>query len=589
MSFSRQVLATIVGLIIFSFLSFLFIMIMLGIAGSIVGSRGEGKELNISKNSILKLDFSYNITQQDGYLGYSYNSPFSVPEDKAGLHTILNAIEQAINDDHIKGMYLKLSIMPNGMASTELIRKKLLEFKESGKPIIAYGNTFDQKSYYLASACSKVYLNPAGAIMMPGFGAQITFYKRFLDKLDATVQVFKVGDFKSAVEPYIRENMSESNKEQLNFVLSDIKDRYIKNVSASRDISEDKVNQSLNKLVGAFPDSCLSYRLLDGLKYADEIEKELKEIVGVKDDDDLHLISFNNYALAIDKETTKADKIAVLYAEGDIIDGKSMSGSIGGDDLSKQIKELRENESIDAIVLRVNSPGGSALASELIWREVLLTKEVKPVVVSMANVAASGGYYISCAANKIYAEPSTITGSIGVFGLVPNVEKLMNNRLGITFDEVNLNDHATMNGVVKAFDTYEAKVIQESVENVYATFIERVANGRAMPENDVLPIAGGRIWTGNQALDLGLVDEIGSFKEAINAAAELAGVDEYRINEYPKRKTPIESMMEQFGEAAYSSYLSKRVGVLKDYVYELENVEKYSNGIQARMVYDFEF
>ena len=454
MNFFKQVLATIVGLTIFQIISFIMIMIFLGVLLSSVGG-GEKEVVEIKNNSVLTLDLSYTIKDKNGFTEFSALDLENLPQEKAGLYSLVKAIEFAKTDDKIKGIYLPLSIMPNDYATIDLLRKTLKDFKTSGKFIIAYGEMFDQKSYYLATVADKIYANPEGYIELRGIGTRLTFYKKLLEeKLDAEVQVFKVGDFKSAVEPYILDKMSEDNRTQLEYLLGGIKEDFINNIAEDRGIDAVEFNEILNSLKGLDPDSCVKYGLLDGTRYYDEILVDLKERTGIEESEDVNTVDLNIYAITNAVSGKSKNKIAVVYAEGSIVDGKGDANSIGGATFSKQIRALRKDEEVNAIVIRINSPGGSALASEVMWREIELAKKVKPVVVSMGGVAASGGYYIACNSDRIFAEENTITGSIGVFGLVPNLESFLNNKVGVTFDDVLLNDHATSNGVTNKLDEF---------------------------------------------------------------------------------------------------------------------------------------
>jgi protease-4 len=588
MSFFKQVLATIVGLTIFQIIAFIMFFVFIGILVSSVESAGDefSGKVNINDESVLILDLARDLSERDGFTQINLTSIEGFPKAQAGLQSILEAIDFAKTDDRIKGIYLKLSIMPNGYATIDVIRKHLAAFKDSGKFIIAYGEMFDQKSYYLSTVADKIYANPEGYIELRGIGARLTFYKRLIEeKLEAEVQVFKVGDFKSAVEPYILEKMSDDNRTQLEYLLGGIKEDFLNNVAKDRNVSPEFFNQILNNLSGLDPDSCVAHNLIDGTRYFDEVLAELKEKTGTKLEDDLYVVNINEYAMATATIASSTNKIAVVYLDGTIVDGLGDDASIGGEKFSKEIRNLRNDEDILAIVLRINSPGGSALASDVMWREIELAKSVKPVVVSMGDLAASGGYYIACNADKIYAEENTITGSIGVFGLVPNLENFLANKVGVTFDDVTLNDHANSNGITNKLTEFEAKVIQTNVDKVYATFTSRVAEGRAMNLEDVLAVASGRVWTGEQALNRGLVDEIGSLNDAIAHAAELAELSDYRIKEYPSVKSPFEKFFKDFGMESKQSMLKEELGMFYPFYQDIQDLQKMQGKVQARIPY----
>ena len=586
MNFFKQVLATIVGLTIFQVISFLMLIIFIGvIAGSLGDDGGSSRGAKtIADNSLLVLKLDYDIQERDGYSPFDLNNLENISQEKAGLQSMLEAIEHAQSNDKIKGIYMDLSFTPNAYASLDVLRQALNEFKTSGKFIIAYGEMIDQKSYYLASVAGRLYANPEGYIELRGIGARLTFYKKLLEeKLDAEVQVFKVGDYKSAVEPFIQEGMSEANREQMTYLLQGIKEDFVNNIANERNIAPEDFDSILDSLLALDPKDAAKLNIIDGTRYFDEVLVELKENLGISPNDDIESISLNDYAIATASVNKSSHQIAVVYAEGSIVDGKGDEGSIGGEKFAKQIRAIRTDENIEAIVLRVNSPGGSALASEVIWRELELAKAVKPVVVSMGELAASGGYYISCNAAKIFAEENTITGSIGVFGLVPNLEKLLNNKLGITFDDVVLNDHATSNGITEKFTDYEATVIQKNVNKIYETFTSRVAEGRGLPLEDVLAVASGRVWTGEQALERGLVDEIGSLDDAIAYAAELAELEDYRLKEYPEVQSPFEQIFEEMGISAKQQVVHENFGPLAPFVQDIQELYNMNGKVQARM------
>jgi len=591
MSFFKQVLATIVGLTIFQIIAFIMFFIFIGILVSTVKTAGSefAGDVKIKEQSVLVIDLSRDLSERDGFSDFSFTSIEGFPKEKAGLQSILEAIDFAKTDGRIMGIYLKLSTMPNGYATIDVLRKHLSGFKDSGKFIIAYGEMFDQKSYYLSTVADKIYANPEGYIELRGIGARLTFYKKLIEeKLEAEVQVFKVGDFKSAVEPFILDKMSDENRTQLEYLLAGIKEDFLANVAKDRKITPELFDEILNNLSGLDPDSCVAHHLIDGTRYFDEVLAELKEKAGVDAKEDLNIVNIDEYAMATAKVASSSNKIAVLYADGEIVDGMGDETSIGGENFSKEIRQLRNDEDIDAIVLRINSPGGSALASEVMWREIELAKQVKPVVVSMGDVAASGGYYIACNADKIYAEENTITGSIGVFGLVPNLEKFLKNKIGITFDDIKLNEHATSNGITNKLSEFEAKVIQTNVDKIYATFTSRVAEGRGLTIEDVLAFASGRVWTGQQALDRGLVDEIGSLDDAISHAAELAQLGDFRIKEYPAVKSPFQMFFEDFGMESKQSLLKQELGLLYPFYQEVQNFQKMQGKVQARMPFVLE-
>ncbi len=586
MNFFKQVLATIVGLTIFQVISLIMVFVFIG---ALVASLDEidtagSATTTIDSNSLLVVKLNYDIQERDGFAAFDWSNMESFAKEKAGLQSLLEAIAFAKTDDRIRGIFMDLSIMPNGYATIDALRLALKDFKSSGKFILAYGETIDQKSYYLASVADKFYANPEGYLQLSGIGSQLTFFRGLLeDKLDAEVQVFKVGNYKSAVEPFIQDSMSTANREQTAFLLEGVKEDFLNHIAEERGMSPEAFNQILNDLSALEPKSAVELGLLDDVKYFDEVLDELKDLMEIDQSEDIESLTINDYAMATAETAKSANKIAVIYAEGNIVDGEGDDTSIGGERFAKEIRKLRNDDDIDAIVLRVNSPGGSALASEVMWRELDLAKAVKPVVVSMGELAASGGYYIACNADKIFAEENTITGSIGVFAMIPNMQSFMNNKLGVTFDEVNLNDHATMNGITGPFTDYEAQVIQRSVDNIYETFTTRVSEGRGMSMESVLEVAGGRVWTGEQALERGLVDEIGNLSDAIAYAASLANLDDYRLKEYPEMKSPFEQLFSEFGLEARQASLKEALGPVYPYYEELQQITLMNGRVQARL------
>lgn len=581
-SFLKQVLAVVVGFFVVGAL-FMFMGI-----GMIAGLSTE-KSVEVENNSILKLNLAYAIPQKNKTEDLDWSSGSISMGEVVGLEHLIRSIQQAKTDDNIKGIYLELSTMPNSLASIDALRRALEDFKSEGKFIIAYGEYVGQRAYYLATVADKIYINPEGMVELRGIGTELMFFKKALDKLEIDVEVFKVGTFKSAVEPFIRENISDANRKQLEFLLGGLKENFINNIAKDRAIEPVRLNEYINDLAFSSVDTGVQLRLIDDALYYDQVEAELKKKVDVAEDEDLEFIKMGKYAQTVKLNNPEVkEKIAVVYAEGDIV-SKKEKGKISSEEYAKIIAKLRKDEKVKAIVLRINSPGGSALASEVIWREIEKAKESKKVVVSMGSLAASGGYYIACNADKIFAEKNTITGSIGVFGLVPNAEKFLSNTMGVTTDQVELNEHATMNGVTNTLDAYEKQIIQKGVDRVYETFTSRVAEGRAMPLDSVKKYAEGRVWTGEQAKDIGFVDEIGDLQKALTYTAELANLTEYRLREYPEKKTQVEEIMEQFGlEQVKQKQLQKELGAMYPYYKQSKDLEQMFNVVQAKMPFGLE-
>ncbi|MDD4150239.1 MAG: signal peptide peptidase SppA [Bacteroidales bacterium] len=588
-SFLKYTLATIVG----SIITFAVIFgIMFGVFSAIVAGFGDD-EVVVKENSVLKMTLSSDIPDKssDNPLDNIDFMSFSAKKS-LGLNDILKTIEKAKNDDRIKGIYLELGGVPAGMASLEEIRNKLIEFKSEGKFIVCYSSMYTQKAYYLASIADKIYMTPMGAIEWKGLASQVMFYKGALEKLGIEAQIFRHGQFKSAVEPFLTDQMSEASKLQSLTLIQSIWDDMCAKVSKEKNIDIADLNMYADSMSIYSPETALEYGFIDGIKYYDEVLAELNKDSGVddkyKDDNIIDISTYSKASVKKTKKNSSTNKIAVIFAEGDIVDGAKPDKNIAGDWMADIIREAREDEDVKAVVLRVNSPGGSGLASEIIWREVKLTREVKPVVISMGNLAASGGYYISCPANYIFAQPNTITGSIGVFGMIPNLEKLMNDKLGITIDGVKTNNFSDYGSIMRAFTPEEGAFIQKQIEDFYEVFIGRVSDGREMTKAQVDSIGQGRVWSGVNALEIGLIDEIGGLNDAIEKAVNLADLGEnYRIWEYPEKEDFIQLIMSNTSVSMSENLLKETLGENYKFYQLLEDVKKLK-GVQARMPFAIE-
>ncbi|HAG15079.1 MAG TPA: signal peptide peptidase SppA [Bacteroidales bacterium] len=583
--FFKFTLATILGIFIAGILS---IFIILGIIGSLMSS-AEDTEVVIPSHSILnlKLDFPINDRSLNDPLSQLDFTDFSIQQNP-GLDEIIRSIQKAKEDPNIDGIYLSTSSIMAGMSSTQEIRKALENFKESGKFVVAYATGFDQKTYYLASVAKPLFLHPEGLILFTGLNGQVTFFTGALKKLGVDMQIIRHGQFKSAVEPFMLEKMSDASKKQTSALIESVWAELLKGIADERKISIGELNIYADELRLNDAKSALELGFVDGLKYADEVKDHLLSYNKTEKQDDPNLISVGKYIrTSFYKELSSSrDKIAVIYASGEIMPGKGNDTQIGEENIVKALRSARENSHVKAIVLRINSPGGSALISDLIWREAELTKSEKPLIASMSDVAASGGYYIACNAHKIFAEPTTITGSIGVFGMIPNIQELMNDKLGITFDAVMTNKNADFLDITKPMSPFQQAVIQKNIENTYSSFVGKVAAGRKMKIEDVDAIGQGRVWTGEQALKIGLVDQLGGLEEAIVAAAELAKLKEYKILSLPVQKDPIMQLLDDLsGES--SVWLSKELGEYAKYLKLFNTIQK-RDMIQARMPFDLE-
>ncbi len=561
----------------------------LGIVAGIAAASGESGD--IEKNSVLFLDLNGIIEER------AVENPFaSMLNDELktyGLDDIIAAIKEAKKNESIKGIYLQAGAVEGASgASLEEIRGELASFKESGKFIVAYGDQYSQELYYLATVADKLILNPQGSIGWHGLASTPVFYKDLLEKVGVEMQVFKVGTYKSAVEPFIATEMSDANREQLTEMLDSTWDELLTAVSASRGVSKEKLDDYADRFMDFCPaDEYVACGMADTLLYKDGVLDYLKSLTGIEGDDDLNLVT-----MEVMKERVKLNrkiedaadksKIAVFYAFGDI-DGSasSLDEGINSKKVIKELRGLREDDDVKAVVLRVNSPGGSAYGSEQIWREVTLLKAVKPVVVSMGDYAASGGYYISCAADCIVANPTTLTGSIGIFGVIPSAEKLLKEKIGLGFDVVKTNPMADLGSLSRTFRPEERVVLQNYVNNGYALFLKRCADGRGVAVEDIAKIAEGRVWTGRKAKEIGLVDELGDLDKAVAIAAQKAGLADYSVKAYPETKELVEKLMDTKKEDYMETMAREALGGYYSGFKFLRNIGNCDR-IQARLPFE---
>lgn len=583
-------LAVVVGVIIVHILyGVIFLLICLSAAGS------SSSDVTVKDNSVLKISLTADMPDKvtDG-MGFDFMSMTTVKQ--IGLNDALKSIEKAKTDDRIKGIYLDMDGASAGTATIEELRNKLIEFKESGKFIISYATAYSQFGYYLASVADEVYVNPQGGMSWQGMCSQIMFYKNVLEKLGVEMQVFRHGQFKSAVEPYICDKMSPANRKQYSVLLNSIWGKVCKGISEARGISVEDLNMYADSLSLRKAQDAVDLKFADAIKYYDEVIDELKAKSGFDGKDKDMFIDLEKYAKASVpnvKENKSKNEVAVLFAEGEIVDGNGGKGQMGGDKIAEELRKIRENDDVKAVVLRVNSPGGSGLASEVMWREIQKVKQAgKPVVVSMGNLAASGGYYISCSADYIYAQPTTLTGSIGVFGMFPNLQGLVTDKIGLTIDTVCTNAHADFGSTMRPVTEMEYNYVQQSIEDFYDTFLTRVFDGRkgkgaeghVLSEKALVDSIGqGRVWAGADAIEIGLVDELGSLNDAVKKAVELANIPDYKIVEYPAKKEWFEELAEQFDISA--RIMKSELG--ENYIY-YQNAKRIAetSGIQARMEHD---
>lgn len=577
--FFKYVFATVVGIILST--------VVLGILGfvvivGIISSLDSDTKAVVKANSVLYLNLDQAITERTPK--ESFGSMFGSGNKSIGFNDVIRALQKAKTDDNIQAVYINVMAPNAGMATLLEVRNAILDFKTSKKPVIAYSEIYSQGAYYLASAASKVYLNPEGDLEFKGFSANLMFFKGALDKLGVEPQIIRVGNYKSAVEPFINTKMSDYNRQQVSVYINGLYQTFLAGISETRKLSADSLSQIADQLKIQAPNDALVYKMIDGLKYKDEVLDELRSITGKGKKDDINSIAINDYIkdLPSQGDIGSKNKVAVIYANGEIIGGEGSDEQIGSERISRAIRKARLDEDVKAIVLRVNSGGGSALASDVIWREIELSKKIKPVIASFGDVAASGGYYIGCAADSIFVQPNTITGSIGVFGMFFNAQKLMNEKLGITFDGVKTGQYADIMSANRPMTPAERLILQRGVNNIYNTFITKVANGRKKTKAQVDSLGGGRVWTGKDAVANGLADRIGSFGDAISSAAKKAKLKDYKVVEYPEKIDPLKEFLGAAKDNVSAYYAKKEFG--ENYVlYQQMKKALSQTGIQARL------
>ena len=580
-SFFKTFFAALLALIIFSLLGF---FILIGIAAAF----STDEKVAVAQNSVLVIDASETFLEQ------SKNDPFSELMNKKNgkqpsLSELIGLLHYAKKDSSIKGIYIKCAENPNGYAATEEIRKALIDFKKSNKFIVAYAETISQKGYMMANVADQIYTHPQGGMEWAGFNYETIFFKGLIDKLEIEPQIFYAGKFKSATEPFRYAQMSDANKLQTGIWLNSIYNNFIQGTAEMRQLNADSIKAFANEGKVQNAKDALKYKLVDGLLYDDQLKKIISKKLRVADETKISFVSINNYAESVALRGTGSGKIAVIYADGDVVMGKGQNEAIASDDYRALIQKIRNDKSIDAVVLRVNSPGGSALASDIIWREIDLLKKEKPVVVSMGDVAASGGYYIACGADSIYADANTITGSIGVFSVIPNAEKFLKNKVGITFDRVKTGQYADAPSATRALTVTEQRFLQAGVDSVYHTFKSRVAAGRQKSVAYIDSIAQGRVWTGADAINVGLVDKIGTLNDALASAAKMAKLKGYTIKKYPESKSFIEEFFEGYKNEVKTKAIQQELGLEQWQVLQhIKSMKQLMGQPQARLpIFEF--
>jgi len=587
MKFLQTILATFIGLLLF------FGIIVLIFAG-IFSSAAAEEEINIEEKSVLKIELNLPIVERD------QEDPFSTilfpgtNTGSIGLLSLKEAIKAAKANDNIEGIYLDAGLTLAGFATLEEIRNALLDFKESGKFIVAYSEILTEKGYYLASVADYIYVHPLGQLEFNGFSVEVTFFKETLEKLGVEAQVFKVGDFKSAVEPFTRTSMSDSSRLQTQEYLENLYSVYLEGVAKSRDMSPQALRNLADSMKVQTPLQAKEYGLITDTSYYDYAIQQVGRELGLEVDEDgninvdeVNFISLRKYekSLAQQPNDYSRNRIAVIVATGTIMSGEGEGTVIGSETFAKEIRQARMDDNVKAIVLRINSGGGSSIASDAIWREVYLAQQVKPVIASMSDVAASGGYAIAMACDTIVAHPNTITGSIGVFAVLPNAQELLN-KLGITTDVVETGAFSNIYSLTKPLSEAEYRILQQSAEQVYEDFTRKAAQGRNMPLDELKSVASGRVWTGIQAKEKKLIDVFGGLDKAIEIAVEKADIaDDYQVRYYPRKKTFIEQLMTQFDRQVNTYILKKEFGFAYPYLQQLKYLEG-AEGVQARMPYE---
>ncbi|MCH9823376.1 signal peptide peptidase SppA [Salibacteraceae bacterium] len=592
--FFKIVFASMIG---FGVTLFLGIMIIIGVVAAMSGGDKDEKNLEVKENSVLHLDFSGGLVDRGSdnpFETFDFNTMQS--NKKLSLKEVLDNLKKAKADDKIEGAFLDLKGVSMNMANLDEVREGLEDFKTSGKWIVAYGQDISQGTYYLASVADQIYVYPEGGVEFNGLMSEIMFFKGMLEKLEVEVQIIrgKNNKFKSAVEPFMYDKMSDPNREQLNKLLSTIWENWTEKISESRGITVASLNEYADSLRAFDPSNAIAYKLVDGLLFGDQVLDTLRAKLDVKTNDDINFVSLSKYTRAPEKFEDGApkpwelkDKIAIIYGAGEIRSGKSDQQTMGSKTIVKAIRAAREDSSIKAIVFRVNSPGGSALASDVMWRETQLAKAAKPFVISMGGLAASGGYYVSAGADRVFAGANTITGSIGVFGMIPNAKNMLNNKLGLTFDGVQTNANSDIGMLTQPLTPFQYGKIQQSVEKVYDTFLGHVSEGRNMTKEEVDAIGQGRVWTGEDALELGLVDELGGLNDAIAYAAEQAGLANYRLKSFPEKKDAFQELIKEITGESSNLFLRWKLG---DFYSYYQTVDRLTNSerIQARIPYDIQ-
>lgn len=577
-AFMASCLGSLVAFVILLVLMFFFITALVS------GLSNDDAVTKVKDNSVLHLKLDVPITENDTEDPLE-GLPIPGAVSSIGLLPFKQVLAHAKTDSKIEGIYLDLSVFTSGYGVAREIREALIDFKTSGKWIVAYSEFYTESAYYIVSAADKVFLNPEGEIEFNGLSAEVSFFKKLFDKLEIKPQIFRVGDFKSAVEPFFLDHMSNENRLQLNELISDIHTNMINDIAQSRDMDAGRLREISNKMLVTNSTSAHAQGLIDSLVYFDQVQAEVRNRLGLEKDAAINFIKYGKYKKSFSTYSSSKNEIAVIVADGDIVPGKASEGLIGSDTFAEELRKARTNDRVKAIVVRINSPGGSALASDVMWREIKLATEVKPVIASMSDYAASGGYYLAMACDTIVAQPTTITGSIGVFSVLFDLSSFLDNKIGITFDEVKTGEVGGLT-VTRPLTAAEKAIWQKRTEEIYDSFTTKAADGRDMPVADLLKVASGRVWTGTQAKDRGLVDVLGNFEDALTLAATKAGVmDDYKVRYYPVQKSFLQEWLSEMEENSETKALKRELGEHYKTYEELKKMKGYQ-GSQARMPFE---
>jgi protease IV len=581
-SFLASCLGSLIAFIVLIFLVFAFM------AAAVSSFSSGDKQVTVEDNSVLHLKLDMPFTEMEAENPLEGLPLPGASESPIGLIQFKKVIASAATDAKIKGIYLDLSVFMSGFATAKEIRQSLIDFKKSGKWVVAYNEVLTEKAYYIVSAADKVYLNPEGQLEFNGMAVEVSFFKKMFDKLEIKPEIFRVGDFKSAVEPFFLDKMSDANRLQLSDLINGINGEVINEIAESRKIEVKTLKEISDRMLATTTQEAFALKLVDSLFYYDQVLAELRSRLALGKKESINFVKYNKYKKSVSDFGSSKNEIAVIVADGDIMPGKAQQGMIGSTTFAEELRKARNSDKVKAIVLRINSPGGSALASDVMWREVILASKEKPIIASMGDYAASGGYYLAMGCDTIVAQPNTITGSIGVFSVLFDLSSFLDNKIGITFDEVKTGDMGEMVTVTRPLTAPEKAIWQKSTDRIYASFTSKAAEGRNMPVEQLRKVASGRVWTGTQAKERGLVDVLGSFDDAIRIAAEKAGVaSDYKVRYYPKYKSFLDQWLADMEENTKTKALKEELGTHYKVYEQVQQLKRYQ-GAQARMPFEME-